>query len=168
MILPPRNRSRWFTSQTDARWCSAIQVCITCTSWQQCSWVVRWLVRPQVGGIRTTHILRQNRAAECKTVLAGDQARQRDTAVVTWLGRTLDAALIRTSQPPAFYTVTQFTTLQHSSLLMRPERVEAKAKAEARKSEVEAEAKMFFFLWGRGQNIWGRGRGKLSNELCNI
>jgi len=42
---------------------------------------------------------------------------------------------------------------------MRPEKDDA--KAEARKCEVKprptAEAKNF--LWGRGQNIWGRGRG---------
>jgi len=36
---------------------------------------------------------------------------------------------------------------------MRPEMDEA----EARKCEAEAEAKNF--LWGQGQNIWGRGRG---------
>jgi len=36
---------------------------------------------------------------------------------------------------------------------MRPEMDEA--KAEAGKCEAEVEAKSF--LWGRGQNIWGRG-----------
>jgi len=40
-------------------------------------------------------------------------------------------------------------------LLMRPEKDEAKAEAKARKCEAEAKN----FLWGRGQNIWGRGWG---------
>jgi len=48
-------------------------------------------------------------------------------------------------------------TVFYSGLLMRPEKDEA--KAEARKCEAEAEAETKNFLWGRGQNIWGRGRG---------
>jgi len=45
-------------------------------------------------------------------------------------------------------------------LLMRPEKDEA--KTEARKCEVEAEVETEAknFLWGRGQNIWGQGRGR--------
>ena len=47
---------------------------------------------------------------------------------------------------------------------MRPE----KDEAEARKCEAEAEAEAKKFLWGRGQNIWGRGRGHSVYESCNI
>ena len=43
----------------------------------------------------------------------------------------------------------------NTGLLMRPEKDEAKAEAETRKCEAEAKN----FLWGRGQNIWGQGRG---------
>jgi len=46
-----------------------------------------------------------------------------------------------------------------TGLLMRPEKDEAKAEAEARKCEAEAVAEAKNFLWGRGQSIWGRGRG---------
>ena len=41
---------------------------------------------------------------------------------------------------------------------MRPEKDEAKVEAEKCEAEAEAEAKNF--LWGRGQNIWGRGWGR--------
>jgi len=46
-------------------------------------------------------------------------------------------------------------------MLMRPEYHEAKAEAEARKCEANAEAKAEAkkILRGRGQHLWGRGRG---------
>ena len=45
-----------------------------------------------------------------------------------------------------------------AGMLPRPAGHQAKAEAEARKSEDEAEAQKIF--WGRGHNVWGRGRGQ--------
>jgi len=59
-------------------------------------------VRPQVAGTWTTQVLRQHGTAERKAVLTRHRAGDGD-AGVDRLRRTLNAALVRTPQPLAFY-----------------------------------------------------------------
>jgi len=90
--------------------------CVTCTSWEQRSRVIGRLVRPQVPGTWTTPVLRQHGAAERKALLTRHRTCDGDaTAVVIRLRRTLDAALVRTPQPLAFYAA-QFSQSVNTEL----------------------------------------------------